>query len=74
MNRIKEWLLSYREKKAERQRMELRSRFKVRERGGSLWLTLDGEAFRRIGPTENAETITAMLNEARVVAITFRSI
>lgn len=72
MKGLRDFIDSYKTDTARKERNELRSRFRVTERGGSLWLTLDGVAFRRIAGTEDAQAVTRFLDEARDAATSFR--
>lgn len=45
--------------------------FAVTERGGDLWLTHYGVAFKRIDKDTAAHKVTALLNEVRRAAIDF---
>lgn len=58
-----------------RERMEaskdalIREEFKVTEKGGSLWLTHRGVAFRRIEDHHTAEVVANLLKDARDAAV-----
>ena len=50
------------------------SGFKVKERGGILWLLLDGVAFYEIPHNFNADTIAGKIEESRKTAIKYDSL
>lgn len=74
MNKIKKLLAEYRANCKEKQEQELRERFRVEERGGSLWLTVDGVAVRQIEKGMDAATIYGLLADARIAAVTYHNI
>lgn len=74
MNKIKKLLAEYKANCKEQQEQELRERFKVEERGCSLWLTVDGIAVRQIEKGMDAATIYGLLADARIAAVTYHNI
>lgn len=50
---------------------ELRSMFAVEERGGALWLTHSGVAFKRVSGSASAAEVASELNNARDTAVNF---
>lgn len=49
----------------------LKSEFRVVERGNALWLTFRGVAFKKIDGDICAEHVAVLLSEARTTAINF---
>lgn len=74
MNKINKLLAEYRANCKKKQEQELRERFRVEERGGSLWLTVDGVAIRQIEKSMDAATIYGLLADARIAAVTYHII
>lgn len=74
MEKIKKMLADYKADCKKKQEQELRERFKVEERGCSLWLTVDGVAVREIEKNMDAATIYGLLSDARIAAVTFHNI
>ncbi len=74
MKDFKDFATCYKARCKKRQEQELRERFKIVERGTTLWLTLDGVAFREITKETDANSITALLSDARAAALTFNSL
>ena len=74
MKTIKEIIAEKRLREKEEHELEIKSQFKVMERGNSLWLTHDGVAFCEIPSDKTATDVAKMLNAARVSAITYETL
>lgn len=62
-----------REKSHAARAADMRRRFSVAERRGTMWLTLDGVAFREIPADTTADEVTSLLADARIAALVFAS-
>lgn len=71
MKTIKEFIADKKEKCRLQNEANLKSEFKVVERGGFLWLTHNGVAFMKIASLSKAEDVTKELNKARECAVEF---
>lgn len=71
MEWLKQFIKNRREKKRLKRDVELKSFFKVKERGGRLWLTHDGVAFMEIAPMSLAEDVAKELDKARKTAVEY---
>lgn len=71
MKTIKEYITAKKDEWRLQDESNLKSEFKVVERGGCLWLTHRGVAFMKIADSAQAEDITKELNNARECAIEF---
>ena len=71
MKSLKKYISDKKEEYRLQTENEIKSKFKVKERGGFLWLTHDGVAFMKIANVAQAEEITKELNKARECAVEF---
>lgn len=71
MNIIKIWLEKQKQKSIRQRALELSGEFKVIERGGKLWLTHMGVAFKRIQEDTCAQDVARELSLARETAVMF---
>lgn len=62
------------EKNLKQQTESLRSGFKVKERGGKLWLLHNGVAFCEIPASSNATEIADQIETARIAAVQYESV
>lgn len=74
MKFIRNILNSHRTRIRDNREMEIRHRFEVVERSGSLWLIHNGDAFAKIAADTSADQIAAALDDARETAIEFETI
>lgn len=74
MNWIKKWWDKRVAKREEEVRQMIRDEFKVVERSGILFLTHNGVAFEQIANDTPASEIADLLNNARDVAQTYRTL
>lgn len=71
METIKKYISNQKEKSRLQKETQLKSEFKVVERGGLLWLTHQNVAFMKISSYTNTEDIVKDLIKARNCAIEF---
>lgn len=74
MNFIKDFISRRRAKDHECRMDDLRSRFNVKEKGGSLWVVYDGVAFSEIEPTASSKDIVENLKSIRESAVKYMSL
>lgn len=74
MKKIRDFIEDRKNKARLQNEANLRSDFKVVERGGFLWLTHNGVAFMRVSNLAQAEEVTKELNKARECAVEFERI
>lgn len=71
MRTLKEMIEQYKESHRNERVAELRAMFAVEERGGALWLTHSGVAFKQISDNASAAEVAYELNQARATAVKF---
>ena len=74
MKSFKSYIADRREKYRLQDEANLKAEFKVKERGGFLWLTHQGVAFMKVANLAQAEEITRELNKARECAVEFEKL
>ena len=71
MTSIKKYIADKKEKIRMQDEANIRSDFKVVERGGFLWLTHCGVAFMKVSSLSYADDVAKELNKARECAVEF---
>lgn len=71
MKTIKQYIEDKKEKLRLKDEANQKSSFKVKERGGFLWLTYNGVAFKKMEPSASAADIVKALNTARDYSVEF---
>lgn len=74
MRTIKQYIEYKKEQSRLQDEAQLKSRFKVVERNGLLWLTHCGVAFMKVASLAKAEDVAKALNDARNTAVEFEKL
>lgn len=62
---------SSKEKKQKHFESEFKERFKIKECGGSIYITIDGIAISKISPNEKMENVSLLLSAIRHIALEY---
>lgn len=71
MKTIKQYIEDKKEKYRLKDEANMKASFKVKERGGFLWLTYNGVAFKKMESSASASDIVKALNMARDCSVEF---